>query len=314
MAEVSIIICTYNRCESLKTTLESLLNVVVPENSTYEIIVVDNNSRDSTRDVATYYGQRGKLPIRYLFEPQQGKMYAVNRGINAAQGRIVVFTDDDVLFEPRWLKALLEAFEQYDCIGVGGKVVAKWDFPKPNWLADPSMEKIINGPIVSHDLGDVSRPYMLSGMRVPVGANMAFRREAFERCGLFSVDLDRKGKLLLGGGDSEFCERLLNNGEMLVYCGGAVIYHPVEPHRATKRYFRRWKWWAGRSAALMEAGNNPCKTLFGVPLWQYKALVQTAVEYLMQKISLNPGRHAAELRLIGRLGAIYEGLRQYVSK
>ena len=146
--EISVIICTYNRAELLTKALASMEQLDVPTNVAWELLVVDNNSNDSTRDVVTDYAQRGKLPIRYLFEPQQGKMHAVNLGINEARGRIVAFTDDDVLFDSHWLDALLKAFEQYNCAGVGGRVIATWDFPKPKWLEAPGMEKGIGGPIV----------------------------------------------------------------------------------------------------------------------------------------------------------------------
>ena len=312
--DISVIICTYNRAESLSETLENLEQLDLPSSFSWEILVVDNNSNDSTSDVVTDRIRKGKLPIRYLFEPKQGKMYAANRGVRESRGRIIAFTDDDVLFETGWIRNLLEAFEEYDCVGVGGRVVASWHFSMPDWLTKPGMKELANLPIVSHDLGNVSKMYDRSGMPMPVGANLAFCRGVFEQWGWFRTDLDRTGRLILGGGDTEFCRRILDWGGKLMYCPSAIVYHPVEPHRVTKRYFRRWMWGGGRSIARMQSKIQPGKTLFGVPFWQYRELIQLAARYLKHKVSLNPRRHSDELPLIRQLGIIYEKMRQHIAQ
>src|SRR5688572_22525521 len=91
----SIIICTCHRAESLRRTLQSLADVDVPPGLSGEVIVVDNASPDHTSDVV----RRAVLPrlsLRYLPEGQKGKAYALNAGIAAARGDILLFTDDDV--------------------------------------------------------------------------------------------------------------------------------------------------------------------------------------------------------------------------
>ncbi len=313
MIHISVIICTYNRAGSLTKALASIEQLVIPANMEWELLVVDNNSSDSTRDVVEHYRQRDKLPIHYLFEPRQGKVHAANHGISKSRGSIVAFTDDDVLFDPQWLKALLDAFDRYDCAGVGGRVIALWDFPKPKWLGTPGMGKLINGgPIVSHSLGsNVPQAYERSGVPIPAGANMAFRRDVFGCWGRFRDDLGPIGRSGLKGEDNEFCQRLLDHGEMLIYCPDAVIYHPVESHRVTKKYLRRWMLSSGRSMARMEAVTHNSRLFLGIPLWQYKELSQIAIWYLVRKVSFNPKRHATELRLISLLGRIYEELKQF---
>ena len=311
---VSIIICTYNRAGLLAQTLKSLEQLDVPTSVVWEVLVVDNNSSDSTRDVVTDYVQSGKLQVRYVFESRQGLGYARNRGINESKADILVFTDDDVLLDPHWLKILMETFERYDCAGVGGRIFAKWDFPKPGWLESPGMERYLRGPIVFHDLGDDPKMYDCSGMPMPVGANMAFRREVFERRGLFRADLGRTGKQLLASEDTEFCQRLLNHGEQLIYCANAIVYHPVEPHRVTKQYFRRWMWGCGRSLARMEFKANHGRTLFGVPFWQYRDLMQMVIQYLGYKLSLDARRRAFELKLIRSSGMLCEKMKQSLKR
>lgn len=308
---ISVILCTYNRVELLDEVFENMEQLEVPVGITWELIVVDNNSSDSTRDVVMDYSRNARLPIRYIFEPQQGLSYARNRGVCEAHAPIVAFTDDDQFLDPQWLRALLRAFEQYDCAGVGGRVIATWDFPKPKWIEAPGMEKLIGGPIGFYDSGDVSRPYTCSGTDVPVGGNMAFRREVFEHCGQFRTDLGRTDKSLFSGEDSEFYRRLLDHGGKLIYCADAIVYHPVRPDRATKRYFRRWMWGSGRSRARMQPIVKQGGTLFGLPLWQYRSLMRMIVQYFRRKATLDPQRHAAELALIRQLGRIYEHLRKW---
>ena len=91
---VSVIVCTYNRCGTLAATLESAAALRIPAGVSWELLVVDNNSTDGTREVVL--GFAGRLPVRYLYEPRQGKTLALNRALAEAQGDLLLFTDDDV--------------------------------------------------------------------------------------------------------------------------------------------------------------------------------------------------------------------------
>src|SRR5579862_5854161 len=101
--DITVILCTYNRCDSLRKTLSSVAASGVPDNVTWEILVVDNNSKDRTRETVEDFCRAYPNRFRYLFEPCQGKSYALNAGISNSMGNILVFTDDDVTFEPTWL-------------------------------------------------------------------------------------------------------------------------------------------------------------------------------------------------------------------
>src|SRR5689334_5322402 len=91
--QFSVIIATYNRCESLRESLKTLLNQNCKPELTYEIIVVDNNSKDRTKEVVESFQQSSQEPnartVRYVFEPKQGKCHALNRGIKNALGNIL---------------------------------------------------------------------------------------------------------------------------------------------------------------------------------------------------------------------------------
>src|SRR5690349_14907686 len=92
---ITVAICTFNRAESLRLTLDSLLRMQVPADLTLEIVVVNNNSTDHTDDVIGEYV--GRLPVRRELEPRAGKSNALNRAMDVAQGDYIVWLDDDVL-------------------------------------------------------------------------------------------------------------------------------------------------------------------------------------------------------------------------
>src|SRR5574340_52790 len=106
--KASVIICTYNRADLLKESILSVQNQDFPSDQ-YEIIVVDNNSADDTKDVVTETAKDSPVRIIYVFEGKQGLSHARNTGINNSDGEIIVFTDDDVEAEKSWLRELVAA-------------------------------------------------------------------------------------------------------------------------------------------------------------------------------------------------------------
>src|ERR1700733_6053483 len=108
--KITVILCTYNRCMSLARTLDSVATQTLPERADWEILVVDNNSRDQTRKVVDEFCRQYPGRFRYIFEPQQGKSHALNTGIREAQGDILAFVDDDVVVAKGWIHNLTRVF------------------------------------------------------------------------------------------------------------------------------------------------------------------------------------------------------------
>src|SRR5579863_10079992 len=100
--DISVILCTYNRCDDLTQALAGLAASRMPQSVDWEVLVVDNNSKDRTRSVVEEFSSVYPR-FRYLFEGQQGLSNARNAGIAAARGRVLAFTDDDVIIDPGWL-------------------------------------------------------------------------------------------------------------------------------------------------------------------------------------------------------------------
>ena len=169
---ITVILCTYNRYESLAKALDSLAALVVPETVEWNVLVVDNNSSDGTRAIVERFCQRYPSRFHYLFEPRQGKSYALNAGIHEASGEVLAFVDDDVIVEATWLQNLTSPLQNTDWAGSGGRILPGRPFSPPRWLA-VSGPYAMGGVLCAHfDLGDEAKELD----RPPYGTNMAIRK------------------------------------------------------------------------------------------------------------------------------------------
>ena len=239
---VSVIICSYNRCQSLTKTLESVAASTFSNPLEWEVLVVDNNSSDKTRELAEQFCRRYPNRFRYIFETQQGKSHALNTGIREARGEVLAFTDDDVTVEPTWLENLSTNLLGNEWVGAGGRVFPEQGVVFPSWLALKGRYSMA-GLLVLLDRGSVAGELN----EAPFGANMAFRKAMFDKYGGFRTDLGPPPKLR--GEDTEFCLRLMKTGERLRYEPSAIVYHAVPGSRLTKKYFLSW--WFGHGRCMM---------------------------------------------------------------
>lgn len=298
--DVSIIVCTYNRVALLAQMLESLSAVRLPQDVRCELVLVDNNSTDDTRDVVEAFRGRLSYPVNYVFEGRQGKTYALNSGIERSKGEILAFTDDDVQLAEGWLEEMLRPFASEDVLGVGGRILPAWTGSPPNWYVTAGPDRLM-AVIVAHDLGETE----LDQRTPPFGANMAFRREAFSKYGVFRADLG--GAELLRGEDTEFATRLLENGERIVYAPLALVHHPVEQERATKRYYRTWYFDYGRAEARLRGFRPEDVRWFGIPRHMIRTLGTQLLRWLTRLG--RKGHFTRQLQIFRTVGAIVEGRR-----
>ena len=118
---ITVILCTYNRCATLSRALASVAASELPQVAKWEVIVVDNNSTDGTRAVVEEFCRQHPGRFRYLFESRQGLSQARNAGIREARGDILAFMDDDVTVEPTWLWNLTANLCDGEWAGAGGR-------------------------------------------------------------------------------------------------------------------------------------------------------------------------------------------------
>jgi len=234
----------------------------------WELVVVDNNSRDETRSVVEGFAAREGAPVvRYFFEAAQGLSYARNRGIREGRGEVLLFTDDDVRPEPDWIGRTLAGMAAHGCDACGGYIAPEWETRPPDWLT----ERFYGFLAIRTDKTTTFRITDLADM--PFGANMAFRRTVFQNFGLFDVTRGRKGAVLSSGEDGEFFQRLLSGGAKVMFFHDAKVHHRVERFRLTKRYFRRWRFQTSNNIAK-SVGVPGARRLFGIPLYLFPQLAR----------------------------------------
>ena len=279
----SVVIATYNRAADLRETLASLAGL--QPDGPWEAIVVDNNSPDETRAAVMEAARSFPVPLRYLFEPQQGRSPALNAGIKAAGGEIIATTDDDVRVPPDWLTRASEGLTRLDCDYVGGRVLPIWGGPRPEWLPNHGGR---HWAVIA--LLDYGAEPIEFGTRVPLGVNMAFTRSAFDRAGLFDPHIGRRAGTLLGQEVREWCIRARRAGVRGFYVPDLTLQHIIPAERLHKRYFRRWFYWRGISRAqLYDRSGLDMETpeqatldfssvphVLGVPRYLYRKAIVTA--------------------------------------
>ncbi len=312
--DVSVVISTYNRCDQLPGALESLLGQQTG-GAGYEVIAVDNNSTDRTRQVIESFVSHGHPNLIYVFEGRQGLAHGRNSGVRRARAEIVVFTDDDVRVERDWVANIKRAFDEHPEVGcVGGKILPRWPAPPPAWL---TREHWV-GPLALQDYGE--EPLYVNAQRLLslAGANLSFRRKVLEQIGLFSPDFSTGGDK----SDTELLMRYWLNGGQSLYDPSVLVTAEVQDERLTKAYHRRWYTVNGRFNALMNINEiidrdgrltdqpSDAPRLFGVPAFIYRQLIAEGVGWLAATVRRQESQsftHENRARcLIGYLGKRYE--------
>jgi len=307
--KITIVLCTYNRGQSIAKTLESLAASNLPETTLWEILVVDNNSSDQTQAVVEDFCYRYPDIFRYLREPRQGKTYALNAGIREARGEILVFTDDDVIVEPSWLENLTTPLFEGSWAGTGGRTLPEKGFLPPPWL--PSKSRYALAPLALFDRGPQSGELK----EAPFGNNSAYRKTVFEKYGDFRNDLGPRagGREPQKSEDSEFGNRLLAAGERFRYEASAVLYHAVPPNRIQKKYFQAW--WFDKARADIRAFGVPQDTnwsIVGIPAYFLRRLVVWTLRWV---IAINAcTRFENKLKVWSLAGSTLECYRMSLEK
>jgi glucosyl-dolichyl phosphate glucuronosyltransferase len=269
---ISIVLPTYNRSANLQRTLTSVL--AQRTSRSYEVIVVDNNSTDNTREVVDRAMGRG-VPVRYVLERNQGVSYARNAGIGTARAPLIGFIDDDVWVNEDWIETICRTFEEHpgvDCIG--GKVLPAWEGVPPAWLTRDHW-----APVALLDLGETSLAINAEHPVCLLSANLACRREIFDRVGSFGAELQRVQDGIGSMEDHEWLLRFWAAGRQAMYVPDMRAVTDVPLRRMTREYHRRWHSGHGHYFALVrERQFEASKTgrLFDVPAHAYRTAIRDA--------------------------------------
>jgi glucosyl-dolichyl phosphate glucuronosyltransferase len=237
---ISVVICTHNRADLLAGALASLREQTL-DAARYEVIVVDNDSTDSTAAVTQDFCLR--FPnVRYSLETQLGLSHARNRGRHEARGEYVGYMDDDCKAPPEWLEIAGEVIEQKAPAIFGGPNYPFYNSPKPRWYKDV---------YATHDLGPEARS--LHSSEYIYGMNIFFRRTLLEALGGFDPELGMSGKKIAYGEETapQVRVRAEMPGEIIYYEPRLHVYHLVPARKMTWGWMLRAAWAGGRYSCRM---------------------------------------------------------------
>ncbi|HET8858495.1 glycosyltransferase [Marivirga sp.] len=229
---ISVIVCTYNRREYLPDCLKHLVKQSA-QHEDYEVLIIDNNSTDNTATIAQdLIKDHPDLNAQYFCEMNQGHTYARNRGIKEAKGEILSFIDDDAFVDYNFIKEIQFYFKQHaEVSAIGGKILPVYEGKHPKW-----MSKYLLTLVSALDMGN--SPKKFKGSKFPIGANMAFRADVFEKYGHFNTDLGRRGSGLEGGDEKEVFLRLKKENEEIHYVPKVKVDHIIPEKRLTMEYIK----------------------------------------------------------------------------
>ena len=236
-AQLTVIICTYNRAHIIDESLEAL-RAQTASTGEFTILVVDNNSTDNTRDVVI--GFAGKLPnLTLVSESRQGLSHARNRGLDEARTEWVAFLDDDAKAHAGWVDAILKAASKDDFDAFGGPFNAWHRFgPPPRWLPE--------------DFGAYAGPgkYGPLGEFFIIGCNCAFKKSLAQSLGGFPTAIGMAGNKCAYGEETQLFNRMKAQGHRLGFVPAMLVDHCVLPYKYTVRWRLAAAFAHGRDAPL----------------------------------------------------------------
>jgi glucosyl-dolichyl phosphate glucuronosyltransferase len=277
--EISVIICSYNRARYIQEALDSLYRQDA-DKSTYEVIVVDNNSTDNTDQVChAFLESHTDMQASYMKEGQQGSSFARNTGAGVAKGGILVFMDDDAVADKDFISRYIKLFDEIpEAIGAGGRIIPRYIPSEPLW-----MSHFVSSLVGNFDYSKTRCPFE-SG-KYPLESNMAVRREAFKHIGGFNTALPGvKGTLRIGGEGKDFFFRLTASGDPIFYDPNIRVQHVVETVKLTREYMYRVASGIGRGERVRISDKGTIGLLLKMSEYLFKlgASVILGLLYLLQ--------------------------------
>jgi glycosyltransferase involved in cell wall biosynthesis len=247
--DVTVIICTRNRALQLNRVLESACDLRVPDNLKWEFIIVDNGSIDNTQEVVQRFADR--LPIRCVREENPGLSNARNKGAIEAQGEYICWTDDDVVIDPEWLAAYLNAFKTYpDSAIFGGRVIPFLEKPTPKWFEEAQHHGPLTNLLAYRDFGDNPMPLTFEGWLVPWGANFAIRARE-QKNHLYNTKLGVSPKHKRIGEETDVIYRIFKDGGAGWWVPDSKVTHIVPTKRQSFKYLYEYSFLRGETFAYM---------------------------------------------------------------
>jgi cellulose synthase/poly-beta-1,6-N-acetylglucosamine synthase-like glycosyltransferase len=231
---VTVIVPVRNGEQTIQQLLESLQKLDY-DRDRVEVIVVDGNSTDKTREIVKKY------PVKLVVEEKKGLNLARNIGIKCGNGEIIAFTDSDCIVPPNWITKIVENFKDPKVSCVGGSAKAR-DSDFISQYADNSIVRLMPFFTKREELEKV-KPFF----RHPAGCNMAFRRKVAEEVGYFDENIQ------YGFDEVEFADRVCRAGYKMVLDPNVLVWHK---HRSTLKEFLKQNFQYGKGSGLVFKRNR----------------------------------------------------------
>lgn len=251
MFKISAIICTYNRAFFLEKSLMSLIQQTIPD-SDFEIIIVDNNSTDGTREVfEKYQKNHPSYTLRYILEKNQGLSYARNTGWKNAQSPYVYYLDDDGVASNGLLEEFLRLFDDPEnkVVACGGKIDVSYDPFRPDWLPK----------FFERFYGEYERGEHVEECNYVPGGNSAWAVKFLRESNGFDEQLGRVKQDGAGCEESLLNIRAIKSGKKLIYSPKALMVHYAGPSRLNLKWLLQRMKGQGKSSATLILINSQNK-------------------------------------------------------
>ncbi len=280
MAVLSVIIPTRNRSSSLNGVLSSLVRQTYPADL-FEVIVVDNGSIDSTKEVFESYSSHIQN-LHYYYDATPGLHVGRHVGLKMANADILVYADDDIEASPTWLEAIAESFKDTEVVLVGGKNLPKWEISPPDWILDMWKEDQQGNRILGYlsiiDLGDEQKeinPFFV------FGCNFSIRKSVLLEAGGFHPDaMPQELIKYRGDGESYVSRFVCEKGYKAFYHPKASVNHLVPKTRLMNEYFMKRSFNQGISESYFHIRCGYKKSLLGMYL---RLIKQVLIRYIIKK-------------------------------
>lgn len=233
----SVVVCTYNRADLVADVLQSLIGQRLVS-SHFEIIVVDNNSTDETKDVVNRL-LRSCSNLRYVMEARQGLSNARNRGWREAKGNYVAYVDDDCMMPEQWLKVAYRIVKDIAPGVFGGPFFPFYNSPKARWFKDA---------YGSHQPFDKAQ-ILTGNERLNIfGGNMFFRRDLLERTGGFDPKLGMCGNKIAYSEETVLIQQISDSmpDEKFYFDPDLYLFHLVAPVKMKLKWHVKSRFSLGR--------------------------------------------------------------------
>lgn len=290
---ISVLVCTRNRGAALADMLQSVVDMEVPADLNWELILVDNGSSDGTADVIDSF--KARLPLNNIFEGTAGLSFARNTGVEAARGQYILWTDDDVRVSRHWLAAYAKAFETHpDGVYFGGPIIPRFEGEMPVWMAENI--DLVGSAFAKRDLGDVFRPFTGKKGDNPFGANFALRAAEQKKLA-YPTYLGVSPKFKRVGEEVSVLRQIISSGAAGYWIPEASVEHMIPQSRQSIKYLLDFRSSIGETWIVLSERNvknfiDPplilsARMFAGAPVWIWRKTVVSWASFRIRRV-FNP--------------------------